>query len=120
MGIKRKIIFCLLFQFAVMSIHAQQPQNKNAWCFQSINNIGLIIGQKDAAFDLQTVNGFRYKSMFGGVGVGLDYYGFRSVPLFADLRKYFGSNKNAFFIYEDCGVNFAWLKNSIENLDRKS
>lgn len=103
---KRKIIFCLLFQFAVIIINAQQLQNKNAWPFRSVNNIGLIIGQKDGAFDLQTVNGFQHISIFAGVGVGLDYYGFRSIPLFIDLRKYFGPNKNAFFIYEDCGVNF--------------
>ncbi|HEX4375244.1 MAG TPA: hypothetical protein VHZ50_18205 [Puia sp.] len=115
MRIKRKIIFCLLFQFAVMVINAQQLQNKNAWRFQSINNIGLIIGQKDGAFDLQTVNGFQRKSIFAGVGVALDYYGFRSIPLFVDLRKYFGSHKNAFFIYEDCGVNFDSQKSGINN-----
>jgi hypothetical protein len=115
MRIKRKIIFCLLFQFAVLIINAQQLLNKNTWRFQSINNIGLIGGQKNAAFDLQTLNGFQYKSIFAGIGVGLDYYGFRSIPLFVDLRKYFVVNKNAFFIYEDCGVNFAWQKSSIDD-----
>ncbi|HLY68428.1 MAG TPA: hypothetical protein VKR53_01795 [Puia sp.] len=112
---KSKIMLCLLIQAAVTVINAQQPQNHNAWWFRSIDNLGLAAGQKNTALVMQTTGGFQHKSLFAGVGAGLDYYGFLSVPLFVDLRMYLSPNKNAFFIYEDGGVNIIWQKKSIEN-----
>jgi hypothetical protein len=56
------------------------------------------------------VNGFQKGNWFAGVGVGLDYYLYRSVPLFADVRYEFGKNKNKFFAYADGGINFQWAE----------
>ena len=61
--------------------------------FHSINNIGLLKGQVDDVLQLQTINGIKYKSFFGGVGIGLDNYYFKTIPLFVDLRKCFKSLK---------------------------
>jgi hypothetical protein len=72
--------------------------------FHSINSVGLTNGQSGGHMLLQTVNGVIYNSWFAGIGFGIDYYPYRSLPLFADLRKYVGASKDA-FAYVDLGYN---------------
>ncbi len=104
--------------FIVMGIvcHANAQTSKAK--FHSINQVGLLNGSKGTASHLQSVNGFQYKNFFGGIGVGLDYYRYRSIPLFAEARKYFGNAKNKLFVYADGGVHFVWEK--IENFSGAS
>jgi hypothetical protein len=86
-------------------------QNKQNGRFHSINQAGLLEGEKGGAFQLQTINGMQYKSWFAGLGFGLDYYRFRSLPLFIDLRKSF----DPFFVYLDGGIHFIWLSDKEKN-----
>jgi hypothetical protein len=72
-------------------------------------NVGLLVGQTGNAFQLQTINGAQYRSWFAGAGVGLDYYRFRTIPLFLDLKKEFGRSSNKLFVYADGGVSFSWV-----------
>ena len=81
-----------------------------AYKFHSINNLSLLNGDNEVSAGLQSVNGIQKKNWFAGVGVGLDYYIHRSVPLFADVRYEFGEGKNKFFAYADGGINFHWIK----------
>ena len=107
--IKKKMIRLLLFLVLCHPIlQGQELKQKSLWRFRSINQIGLLEGQAGSAFQLQTVNGMQYKSWFAGIGVGIDYYQFRGIPLFLDLRKSFGSVNRSFFIYADAGTHFAW------------
>jgi len=86
-------------------------QKKNAtYKFHSINNISLVNGDNEVSAGLQSINGFQKGNIFAGVGVGLDYYLYRTVPLFADFRYEFGKTKNKFFAYADGGVNFDWVE----------
>jgi hypothetical protein len=101
----------IVFLFIILLAFAGQnfaQQNKKPLQFQSINSIGLIEGQAGSAFQLETVNGVKYRSWFGGIGVGLDYYRYRTMPLFADFRKEFGKTTDHIFVYADAGVNFYW------------
>jgi hypothetical protein len=59
---------------------------------------------------MQSINGFQKGNLFAGVGLGLDYYLYRTVPLFADFRYEFGKTKNKFFAYADGGVNLEWVE----------
>lgn len=43
----------------------------------------------------------------GGV-VGIDYYQTRSVPLYAEVKRFFGKEKNRPFVYGGAGFNFTW------------
>jgi hypothetical protein len=88
---------------------AQQKSLPAQWQFHSINNVGLLEGETGSAFQLQTINGAQYKSWFAGVGLGLDFYRLRSIPLFADIRKEFGKGNNKLFAYADMGINFSWV-----------
>ncbi len=90
------------------NLSAQQKTPPSQWQFHSINSVGLLEGETGSAFQLQTINGAQYKSWFTGVGLGLDFYRIRSIPLFADIRKEFGKENNKLFVYADFGINFSW------------
>jgi hypothetical protein len=93
-------------------VSAQQKNLINPWSFQSIASVGLLEGQTGSAFQLQTINGARYKSWFAGVGLGLDYYRIRTIPLFIDIRKEFGKNSGKLFIYADGGISYGWASDA--------
>lgn len=83
--------------------------------FHSINGLSFLNGENEVSAGLQSVNGLQKGNWFAGLGVGLDYYIHRSVPLFADLRYEFGKKKDKFFAYVDGGVNFAWVEDQVYN-----
>lgn len=91
------------------------PQDKSNGCqckFQSINNIGIVEGSQGSAFHLQTVNGIAMRKWFVGLGAGIDYYRFRSVPLSIETRKEF-SNKNINpFVYGAAGIHLPWKRDN--------
>lgn len=107
----RKWIFLHLLLFSAALLRAQQSP-ATCWHFRSINSVGLLSGQKENALLLQTVNGASYKSWFAGIGLGLDYYSFRTLPLFLDLRKEFFKGSDKIFVYADLGISLAWVENS--------
>ena len=98
-----------LFLFALLLIVIQVPAQKSKFGLQTLVQGGLLEGETGSAFQLQAINGVRHKTWAAGVGAGLDYYHARSVPLFLNLRKTFGSGK-APFLYVSGGYNFPWLR----------
>ena len=115
----------MVFSMLVLSAaicSAQQKSPSCPWQFHSINNIGLLEGQTGSSFQLQTINGAQYRSWFAGVGLGLDFYRYRTIPLFLDLRKEFGKSSNKLFLFTDVGTNFSWVtdneKTSYEQNDK--
>ena len=101
----------LLILFSCPLVFAQQMQKKGCKCsFQSLNQVGLLEGETGSAFQLQSINGVQYKTWFAGVGTGIDYYRFRSVPLFLDIRKDLLKKNFTPFVYSDIGVHFPWKR----------
>ncbi|MEO7801596.1 MAG: hypothetical protein ABIR81_06340 [Ginsengibacter sp.] len=102
MLIKIKIIVSeiLIILIASSQVFAQQKSIK----YHSINSGGLIVGAKENSVLFQTINGISLNTFYVGLGIGLDYYNYNTVPLFADVRKTFG-NLNAGFVYGDVGLN---------------
>jgi hypothetical protein len=109
-------ISCISFQG--LAQHAKKTGSP--FSFRSINLVGMTEGDEGTAFQLQTINGAQYKGWFAGLGVGLDYYGTRSVPLFLDLRKDILNRKNTPFVYANAGVNYVWQTTSEKNIYSKS
>ena len=88
---------------------AMDDKKKVCGCsYSSLYNIGTMVGEGGDKFQLQTVQGIRYGKWFSGIGVGLDYYHVRSIPLFLDVRRELLNNKNSPFIYADGGISFTW------------
>src|SRR5450631_2033356 len=105
-----KYVLLFLLMVTMIGISVAQPKTADAsWKFHSINSVGLLEGQVGSAFQIQTINGAQYKSWFGGIVLGLDYYRYRTIPLFIDLRKEFGRTAKKLFVYSDLGINFGWV-----------
>ena len=82
--------------------------------FISINQVGVASGATGDGLQMQTVNGINYKTLSAGLGVGLDYYCERTIPIFIDVRKNIFSKENTPFIYADFGTNVPWVKENKE------
>lgn len=102
-----------LFSFFVTCSFAQEKMKTvpSAFKFQTIVQGGLLVGNNAEAATIQTINGFAKNKWYAGIGVGLDFYMQRGVPLFADLRYHFSKERKSFFIYTDAGVHVPWIKN---------
>jgi len=103
-----KTVFPLLLLLLALQVSAQ----KKFVSYDGSIRGGLLEGESGSAFQLQTVNGIRYKTWSVGFGAGLDYYVARSLPVFLELRKSFGASQKAPFLYAAGGYNFPWLKQS--------
>ena len=98
---KRLFLISLITLLISFSVVAQ----KNKIRFQSINSFALIGGESETSTAFQTVNGIRFSNWFSGIGIGVDNYHYKTLPLFFDARRYFGNKKKA-FVYGDLGYNF--------------
>jgi hypothetical protein len=116
MKIYRKAILPIYIGIMMVAFaSAQDNVLPKKWHFRSINNIGFLEGQNGSALQLQTVNGARHKTWFVGIGVGLDYYRYRTIPLFVDFRKEFLSGIDRLFVYADAGIGFTWATDEQKN-----
>ena len=70
------------------------------------------------AFSLQTINGYFFNENFSaGIGIGLDGYhnpNINTLPIFLDLRYYFGEEAESLYLYSDYGT-LAKIKNGTSN-----
>lgn len=96
----------MLFLLVAVTMKAQRKGLK----LQSVVQAGLLEGEAGSALQLQAIERVRYRTWSAGIGAGLDYYGIRTIPLFLDIRKAFGSKEKTAFVYADGGYNFPWLR----------
>jgi hypothetical protein len=106
---KKRSGACVLLILFTCSAFSQKQKLK----FHSINTAGLAIGQSENNAIIQSVNGVALSTWYYGVGIGIDYYKYRTMPLFIDVRRSFGRNSNG-FVYGDAGYGFN-LKNKPGN-----
>lgn len=99
-----------VFYFIFFLTCVQASAQKNGATFQTSVQGGLLEGESGSAFQLQTINGFQCKTWAAGLGVGLDYYHTRSIPVFLNLRKSFSDKAKTPFLYLSGGYHFPWLK----------
>jgi hypothetical protein len=109
----RKIITVAIL---IASLHStgQHVNKGNHIQFQSINQLGMVVGETGNAFQIQTVDGIRIKKFFTGIGVGIDEYQVRSIPLFLDFRMNVKESGKTPFVYADGGTHFIWPKEKNE------
>ncbi len=96
----KRFLFIIL-RFLSFSASAQKEKLK----YHSIILAGITAGESHISSDFQTINGVSVSSYFFGAGIGVDYYQYKSLPLFFDARKFFG-NKRRGFVYGNLGYNF--------------
>lgn len=96
-------LFYSFFIFFLIGFSA--TAQKKAPKFHSVNQAGAAAGENSADWVFQSVNGIEFLNYFVGIGVGIDQYRYKTLPLFFDARAYFAPEKRA-FIYGDLGYNF--------------
>lgn len=87
----------------------QASAQKGKINFSSINQIGFLSGGKGNSWMFQTINGIKKDRSFAGIGIGLDFYEERTIPVFLDIRRDLTNKKNTPFAYADGGINISWL-----------
>jgi len=96
----RYIILLVICLFSTL-INAQQ--------YNGSFEAGVTNGKYETNAFVNTTHGFIYKGFFAGVGVGVDYYLFRTVPLFAEFRKEFSKKNVRPLVHFSGGININWL-----------
>ena len=104
------LVLCL--PLCAQLVQSAPVKKNNCDCgFQGIVQGGLLEGTIGSSWSVQTINGAYYKTWFAGIGIGLDHYTMRTIPLFVDVRKDLLTRKRTPFLYADAGIHFAWLRN---------
>ena len=109
-------VFVIIISLTSSPLHAQEKQKtqgKGNGCncgFQALVQAGMLEGATGPSWNIQTINGVHYKSWFAGLGVGLDHYSMRTIPLFIDVRRELFNKRRTPFVYADGGIHFDWLK----------
>ena len=106
-----RILILGLILICGSSVQAQHTKKQSKLAtirFQSLNSVGVQWGERTAGHILYSANGIHYKGWFMGVGTGIDYYQFRSIPLLLDIRKKILAKENTPFAYAAAGRHFTW------------
>ena len=98
----------MMYLIAGAQLQTQKKQTVKP-VFQNIFQAGLLTGESKSAYQVQTISGLKYKTWFGGIGIGIDNYLFRSVPVFIDVRKDVFDKSSTPFVFADAGAQLAWV-----------
>jgi hypothetical protein len=111
---KRSVSF--LFILATMSSFAQTSQKQEtANPFGVSVFAGMLEGGNSTSFQFQATGGIRLSKWYIGAGSGMDYYFYRSTPVFISVNRYLSKGPHSFFIQGEGGMNFAWAASKIED-----
>lgn len=91
-------IFCCCFIASIAQ--------KKTVRFSNITNVALLKGSSQNAFGLETINGIKIDKWRVGIGVGIDNYGTKSIPVFVDVRRSFSNKKWQPLVYADGGIDY--------------
>ena len=109
-----KKVFGIALTVLVFANHASlQEVNKSKMAFGSQVSAGIVEGQYGTSFHIETVNGVRNKTWFNGIGTGLDYYYYRTIPFYLSSTKYLAARNHSFYLQGNAGVNFVWEKDPV-------
>jgi hypothetical protein len=105
---KKLLLLFIVIICMHMCIRAQELKPRKI-TLHSISSIGLLNGSSGAGYSVQSILGASLHRSFAGIGIGIDQYHLRSVPLFIDLRQELGGALRNVFLYGDGGYNFGWI-----------
>ena len=108
-GINRPTMKTISLLFVVLLVSVScLAQVKPKFASQQL--VGLLEGEGGSAFQIQTINGVQLKKWFMGLGTGIDWYEYRSIPVFLSLNYDLKMSNRRFFLSADAGTNFPWTK----------
>lgn len=102
----QKIYVFVICIFSLCTVNAQQTKTKGVFVVSS--QAALLNGDSHVNGQLLLTAGYEQNGWMIGAGSGFDYYKYRTVPVFADVKKYFGKGNRQLFIYANAGSDLAW------------
>jgi hypothetical protein len=105
----KRLLITILLIGCLFKLTNAQEKAKRHYSFSSVNCLAFPAGNNSFSIGLQTINGIRKDKWTAGLGIGLDYYLYRTIPLFADVRREFGEKQNKWLMYGDAGINVPWV-----------
>ena len=123
---KKKFLLLLSLLVIISEITAQEIKNvrKDSFgekkFFSSQISAGIVEGEQNTNLHVELLNGLRYKTWFAGIGTGLDYYYYRTIPVYLSGIKYLSPRNHSFFVQGDAGVNFVWEEDRMNNRNEVS
>lgn len=105
-----KNIFIAAICLLSTHLQAQKSKAKKSSSYL-MPQVALLNGSSGTSTQIQLVGGLVKNDWHVGLGVGIDYYEMRSVPLFTDVRYHFGKEKKI-FTYANVGHNFSWAQDA--------
>lgn len=110
----KELIFCAVSMLIVFTVQAQQIKSKGVLSVSA--QTALLNGDNHVNGQILLSAGYEFKGWYIGAGSGFDYYKYRTVPVFADVKKYFGKGNRQLFIYANAGSDIAWPTENQKNL----
>jgi hypothetical protein len=68
----------------------------------------VVKGSYEANGAISTGHGIKYKNWSVSIGTGVDYYRYRSVPVYFDIKRFMTAGNKQFFVQASAGMNIAW------------
>jgi hypothetical protein len=75
---------------------------------------GWLVSDGVRDFHLQTIQGVNIKHWTLGLGSGIDWYRFRSMPLFLSVTRDLFKQKEGFFVTVNAGTNYPFVKRDLK------
>ena len=95
----------LLVVILIMVYATTWAQKTNKIQYMNRSSMGILVGGSDRSMSLQTINGISYKTYSAGIGIGIDYYHTKTIPVFVDLKKNIFNRQKTPFVYLDLGYS---------------
>ena len=105
----KKLLLLFILIASMQTLIMAQSSTRQKLTLQSISSIGMLNGSSGAGYSIQSILGAAVYRSFAGLGIGIDQYNLRSIPLFVDLRQELGGKLRNIFFYGDAGYNYGWL-----------
>jgi hypothetical protein len=94
------VIVCLSCGISFYAVGQVQSRD-----FRSFNTVQQLYGQSTVSVAAHSVNGCQFNRFFAGVGTGVDFYYFNTVPLFAEFRYSLSPTGKTLQVYANAGTH---------------
>lgn len=93
------------------------PVGKHGW--YNTTNLGMFFGD-DKGYQLETIVGYRfYSRYYAGLGVALDDYSYRVIPVYVNLQADLRKRKTTPFAFANLGIANPWPRSTLLIYGRK-
>lgn len=102
-------LFVLQIAILFLLPNLVEAQKNTKLNFVVTPEINLLNGDEHISSTINLKVGILKNNTQYSIGAGIDYYGYRTVPLMVDVKQFLSNKKNKPFVYAGTGYNVTWL-----------